>query len=228
MAQLDQFRKSFLTAATFVQRAFKEMDGLSYQDYWQRPAKDGAKSLIEEVLPLAMVAKHLDIPGRRVRCKYLGPPDSICDGEMIIEGEWVKSGFLKPRYNVEVTSAQFESEHLMREALARYGSVFDDPDIHRTGSRNKGNDQIVNRAVAQDGDQVVKDSIRWIADAVARKVEKPYPQPCFLVVAVEPRRPLGIGEWLAVIESFPREVAKSRFDSTFLVHTGVGAVYHAG
>jgi hypothetical protein len=227
MVDLEQFRKRFLTAATFGQRTFKEMEALSHGSYWRRNKRDGSKQLIEEVLPLAMVAKYLDIPGRRVRCKYLGQSDDISDGVIIIKGEWVDSGSLKPRYNIEVTTAQFEREYLMREALARYGSVFDDPDIHRTESRHRGNDQIISRARAHDYDKIVNDAICWIADAVAKKVAIDYPQPCILVIAIEPRRPLHLGEWLTIVRSFPRDVAKCKFDQTFLVHTDVGAVHRA-
>jgi hypothetical protein len=227
VVNLVQFRKRFLTAATFAQRAFREMEALSNESYWQRPKEDHSKFLIEEVLPLAMVAKHLDIPGRRVRCKYLGPSGKS-DGQVKIDGEWVKAGFLKPFYNVEVTLAQFEKAHYVREALARYGSVFDDPDIHRIGLKKWGNGRIVSRAVAKDGDQTIKDSVHWIAKAAAKKIEKSYPQPCLLIIAIDPGRPLALGEWLEVIKSFPRDATRHKFELTFLVHTDVGAVHFAG
>src|SRR5258708_7141639 len=166
MADLEQFRRNHLSASTFAQRAFREMESLSAKDYWYRPKRGGVKKLIEEVLPLAMVAKYLDMPGRRVRCKYLGQSNDTCDGLVTIRGEWVNNGWLDSRYFVEVTSAQFHNEHLKREALARYGSVFEDPDIHRVGSRRKGNDRIVSRAVAQDGDAVVTAAVDWVSKAV--------------------------------------------------------------
>lgn len=225
MAHLDQFRKRFLSAATFARRAFREVENLSRDDYLLRPGRE-IRPLIQEVLPLAMVAKHLDIPSRRVCCKYLGRTDDDCDGEIMLAGEWVESGFLKPRYNVEVTSAQFEKEHYIREALARYGSVFYDPEI----KKERGSGQIISRAVVQDGDQIVKDSIRWVKDAVGKKVNKPkpYPQPCILVIALGLERPLGLSEWLSVVSGFPCDIAKRRFDFAFLVHTDVGAVHYVG
>ncbi len=229
MTHLDQFRKRFLSAATFAQRAFSEIEKLPTKDYWLRPKKSEAKKLIEEVLPLAMVAKYLDIPGRRVSCKYLGQDGGECDGKIKIKGEWVKSGFLEPCYSVEVTSAQFKNEHYLRESLERYGSVFDDPNICRIGSKKRGNDRIVSRAVAQDGDQVVKDLIDWIAGAVDRKVNQhaPYPRPCIFIISLNPWRPLWLSEWLRVIESFPRDIARQSFALTFLVETDRGAVYQA-
>lgn len=221
---MASFRRS-LTAAAFAQRAFKEVEQLPREEYWLRPRDSNAKKLIEEVLPLAMAAKHLDIPGRRVRCKHLGRSDDECDGVITFKGEWVNSGFIKPRYNVEITTAQFEKAHYVREALHRYGGVFDDPDIKRVGSRACGNDQIVSRAVAQDGDQVVKDSLRWVDKAVKEKVRKSYPEPCVLVVSLNPGRPLSLGEWLEVVESFPRELAKSTFEFALLVETDGGIVH---
>jgi hypothetical protein len=172
-----------------------------------------------------MAAKHLDIPGRRVRFKHLGRSDDECDGVIRFKGEWVNSGFIKPLYNVEIPTAQFEKAHYVREALHRYGGVFDDPDIKRVGSRACGNDQIVNRAVVQDGDQVVKDSLRWVDKAVKEKVRKSYPEPCVLIVSLNPRRPLSLGEWLEVVKSFPRELAKSTFEFALLVETDGGIVH---
>ncbi len=224
MVDLTIFRRS-LTAASFAQRAFKEVEQLSDVEYRLRPSTSNAKKLIEEVLPLAMAAKHLDIPGRRVRCKHLGRSDDECDGVLTFKGEWVTSGFIKPRYNVEITTAQFEKAHYVREALHRYGGVFDDPDINRVGSRARGNDQIVSRAVVQDGDQVVKDSIRWVDKAVNEKVRKSYPEPCILLVWLSSGRPLRLGEWLEVVKSFPRELAKSRFELALLVDTDRGVVH---
>lgn len=224
MVDLAIFRRS-LTAASFAQRAFKAVEQLSREEYWLRPRDSDAKKLIEEVLPLAMAAKQLDIPGRRVYCKHLGRSDDDCDGVMTFKGEWVNSGFIKPRYSVEVTTAQFEKAHYVREALHRYGSVFDDPDIKRLGSRARGSDQIVSRAVVQDDDQVIKDSIRWVDKVVKEKVRKSYPEPCVLIVSLSSGRPLSLGEWLEVVKSFPRELAKSRFEFALLVDTDRGVVH---
>jgi hypothetical protein len=228
MVDLEQFRRSNLSASTFAQRAFREMEGLSAKDYWNRPKRSGAKKLIEEVLPLAMIVKYLDIPGRRVRCRYLGQSDDTCDGLVTISGQWVNNGWLESQYFIEVTSAQFPNEHLKREALARYGSVFEDPGIHRVGSKRKGNDRIVSSAVAQDGDAVVTAAAEWIAEAVDKKAGRSYPKPCCLVIALEPERPLYLAEWLTLVQSFPRDLVKGDFAFTFLVHTGAGDVHHAG
>jgi len=204
------------------------MERLSSDEFWYRPARNGVKKLVEEILPLAMTAKFLDIPGRRVRCKYLGESDDPCDGAVTFKGGWVDHGFLNPKYFIEVTSAQFPREHLKREALARYGSVFEDPGIYREGSKKKGNDRIVSVAVAQDGDAVVTAVAEWVYKAVRNKLGRSYPKPCWLIVAIEPERPLHLSEWLTLVQGFPRDLVKQDFDSSFLVHTGVGAVYHAG
>src|ERR1700730_11623472 len=121
MVSLEKFRTDFLTASTFADLAFHEVDALSSDQYWLRSNDRAVKKLVEEVLPLAMVAKFLDIPGRRVCCKYLGESDDSCDGQIIVNGAWVTSGFMEGSYNIEITAAQFKNEHLKREALARYG-----------------------------------------------------------------------------------------------------------
>jgi hypothetical protein len=227
MVNLENFRRNFLSASEFGDLAFKEVETLSSDQYWMRSTDRAVKKLIEEVLPLAMVAKYLDIPGRRVRCKYLGESNDDCDGQILVNGEWVTSGFMEASYFVEITSAQFKNEHLKREALARYGSVFDDPNIHREESRLRGDDKIVNKAVACDGDQEVLDSLSWIAKAVQSKMDKRYLRPCILLISLSPGRPLNLGEWMRIVSEFPRDVARQSFDKVFLVDTSAGVVHHA-
>ena len=227
MVDLDNFRRGFLSASEFADRAFNEVEALSSDKYWMRSTDRSVKKLIEEVLPLAMVARYLDIPGRRVHCKYLGESEDDSDGEILVNGASVTSGFMEGRYYVEITAAQFKNEHLMREALARDGSVFDDPKIHREGSKFHGDDKIVSNAVVCDGDQVVLDSLIWINDAVQSKVNNRYLQPCMLIISLSPGRPLSLGEWARVVSAFPRSVTREAFDKVFLVDTSVGVVHHA-
>jgi hypothetical protein len=227
MVDLNSFRREFLSASEFSDRAFNEMDVLTADQYWMRARDRMVKKLVEEVLPLAMVARYLDIPGRRVSCKYFGESEDDCDGQILVDGEWVTSGFMEARYYVEITAAQFEREHLLREALVRYGSVFDDPKIHREGSKFRGDDRIVSNAVARDGDQEVLDSLSWINAAVQTKVKNRYLQPCMLIVSLSPGRPLSLGEWTRIVNEFPRAVTRERFNKVFLVDASAGVVHHA-
>jgi len=227
VVNLHTFRREFLSASEFSDRAFDEVEELASDQYWMRSTDRAVKKLIEEVLPLAMVARYLDIPGRRVSCKYLGESEDDCDGQILVNGDWVTSGFMEARYYIEITGAQFKNEHLIREALARYGSVFYDPKIHREGSKFRGDDKIISNAVVCDGDQEVLDTLSWINGAVQSKVKNRYLQPCILIISLSPGRPLSLGEWTRIVNEFPRAVTRERFNKVFLVDAIAGVVHHA-
>ncbi len=146
---LEQFRRSFLTTGVFVRRAFASLESLSAEEYWKR-SLPGSKELIEEILPVATLIKHLEVPDRRVRCRFVGGSENH-DAEIRLSGPEVEAGFLEPFYYLEGTSAGFPKAHLRREAMARHGHVFGGPDIRRVGSRARGTDDVESRAVAVDG-----------------------------------------------------------------------------
>jgi hypothetical protein len=171
-----------------------------------------SKELIEEVLPLAAFLKHLEIPGRKIRCRYVGGTDNY-DARIRITGVEVERGFLAPSYFVEITGAAFPKDYLRREALTRNGHVFGGPRIRRVGSRARGTAGVVSEAAAVDGEAAVREMVRWTESAIARKAEKDYPEPTILLVDVLPDRPLRHSEWCSVTE----EVG-DRLDRTAFAH----------
>jgi hypothetical protein len=68
-AVLRQFRASYLTVPAFVKRAYAAIAALEGDEYRARGA--GVKELVEEVMPLAALLKHLENPELHVRCKYV-------------------------------------------------------------------------------------------------------------------------------------------------------------
>jgi hypothetical protein len=90
----------------------------------------GVKELVEEVMPLAALLKHLENPELKVRCKYVGGEASH-DARLRLSGRPVDQGFFEQDYYVEVTSALSPADYLRREALTRYGSVFGGAEIKR-------------------------------------------------------------------------------------------------
>jgi hypothetical protein len=154
---LDRFRRSFLSVPVFVRRAYSVLEALDGDQYRMRSVA-GAKERIEEIIPLAALLKHLEIPDRHVRCRFVGG-DQDHDAQIRISGPEVEHGLIEQRYFVEVTSAIAPYEYLQREALTRYGHVFGGGDIRRIGSKRRGDDQIVSRAVAVDGQAAVENAI---------------------------------------------------------------------
>lgn len=90
----------------------------------------------------------------------------------------------------------------------------------------RGNYQGINRAVAKDGDPEIKDVLVWIRSAVAEELNKSYPRPWILVIAIEPGRPLNLGEWLSVVKRLFARGCSCNL-TTFLVDTDVGEVHKA-
>ena len=228
MVDLNQFRKSHLTAPVFWARALKAADGLPESDVNCSPWRPDVKALLEEVLPVAFLARALDIPERRVRCRYLAEDEDPCDASIRLDGRSVARGFGgPPHYWVEVTSAQFPREDLRREALGLDGAVFGDPNIRSTCSRHRGNRRVISEAVTRDGTAPVDDVCRWVREAVDRKATKTYPEPCLLIVRVLPERNFSLGEWGKVLREVPSQAVCDAFEAVYLVHQYTGEVFHA-
>ncbi|HSS52198.1 MAG TPA: hypothetical protein VLX28_24925 [Thermoanaerobaculia bacterium] len=211
---LRQFRNSYLTAPVFVRRAYTAMAALDGDEYRARGA--GVKELVEEAMPLAALLKHLENPELCVLCKYVGG-NANHDARLRLSGVPVDQGFFEKDYFVEVTSALSPLDFLRREALTSYGSVFGGPEIKRVRSRKRGVNEIVSQAAAQDMDSPLLEAITWVKERLSAKAEKQYPQPCILVVNVEPDRPLGLEEWAALARGVSGNVDRTKFKMTFIV-----------
>lgn len=211
---LEQFRRSFLSSSIFVNRAHVAVGRLTGDTYWTR--KGEAKELIEEVLPIAALLKHLCIPGREVKCR-LAQPYLNHDAELRFAGRDVTRGSHEARYFVEVTSAASKVNHLYRESLATHGYVFGGQKITSTGSKRLGNRSVKSEACAIDHAEMVLDVIRWIRECITAKSTKSYPSPCFLIINLETDRPFDISEWATVIESIADCPDRTKFKRVYLV-----------
>ncbi|MGH9933006.1 MAG: hypothetical protein ACREA9_27790 [Pyrinomonadaceae bacterium] len=190
---LDPFIGNALPAFDFARTAFAIADDLSRAQVYLR-RDPGLKEFLEEVLPMARFATSWEAPERHVTVEYFGP-NHPHDATITLSGAAIDDGFFEPLYDLEVTSAAFRREHLEREALARYGSVFSDPNIHRVGSRRRGDDHIISVASAEDGDTPRKDLESWILTAISAKAGHTYSRASILLVRAEPSRPLALSEW---------------------------------
>jgi hypothetical protein len=213
MSATKNFSKSYLSTATFVSRAYASVDQLSTSQFLMRKGK-GVKRFVEEIMPIAAFLKHFEIPGRRVRCKHF-PGNQNYDAKIHVQGSDVRLGFIEKEYFLEVTSAVSSYDFLEREALAHSGSVFGGGKIRR----EKGSRRILSDAVAEDHDASVIKASEWVVACLTDKANKQtYPQPCILLVQVEPERPLNTREWLTVIENVQGRVNRHAFTATYLVN----------
>jgi hypothetical protein len=203
--------------------AFAAMDNLHTQEFELRRDPE-VKRLVEEILPIAMFAKSLEGPERHIVVTYFGDSQTF-DGEIIVSGATVESGFLESKYYLEITSAVAPYEYLQREALARYGSVFGGPNIRRSGSSGRGDAGVSSKPVVRDVGDDLEDAKRWVRQAISSKCGRAYPQPCLLLVRVEPESNLSLTDWASLISSVRDVCLASDFKSVYVVHTSTGAVH---
>lgn len=220
---LDQFRRSFLSVSVFVHRAYSAHKALTAQEIRSRSA-EGSKELIEEILPLAAFLKHFEVPNRNVRCKFKGGSEEY-DAEIRIFGPEVERGYLSSHYFVEVTTATSPVDYLEREALNRYGHVWHDPDIHRSGSRRKGNDQILNQPTVLDDKHEVRNAISWVKERIHSKSNKIYPKPCILIINAIPEWPPSLEEWCYLKSQIESFIDREKFERTYVVNSSKNFVF---
>lgn len=217
MSRLDKF-KNYLTVSTFVERAYNELEALDYEQYYLLNGED-IRKLVQEILPLTAFLKYFERPDRRVKCRYfLG--NQNYDAKLKLEGSDIVKGFFEATYFVEVTKAECEEyEHLRREALHLYGSVFGGKDIRKVGSKRKGTYKIESRAMAVDMDYDVKETVELVKKVLEKKYSKrkPYPSPCILLVQVETGRPLALTEWCILVKAIHGTVNREKFRATYII-----------
>jgi hypothetical protein len=223
---LRQFSRSYLSVPVFVSRAYRALETFPAEAIRAR-CRAGPKELVEEILPLTALLKHLERPPRLLRCKYVAAK-SQHDARIRFAGREVALGFLRPEYFVEITTANSPTDHLRREALNLYGTVFGDPNIRAEGSRRKGTRQIINRATAVDAGANLRNSIEWTTQRILDKGTKSYPQPCILLVNLEPARPLRINEWPELIANTAPHINKAVFPHAYIADWQAGLVFPLG
>src|ERR1044072_1001726 len=220
---LEPFIGRSIPAFDFARAAFEFADSLT-ADEGPLCQVRVVKRFLEEILPIATFAKAWEKPERHLTVEYFGGNHPY-DATVSLHGAAIAAGFFEPLYYIEVTSAVFENEHLEREALARYGSVFGDPNIHRVGSKRRGDDRIVSQATAQDGDAPVATLTDWVIRAITEKADHTYPDPSLLLLRAEPSRPLALSEWCSVVASCHQAARASQFKSVVLVDWFNAAVH---
>jgi hypothetical protein len=213
---IEPFVRKALPAFEFARLAYDIADNLTPDQVNLRKEPPNIKPFLEEVLPIATFAKIWEMTGRHLTIEYFGPNHPY-DAMISLRGSEVDKGFIKSSYYLEVTSAVFEHEHLEREALARDGAVFHDPNIHHVGSLHRGDRRIVSHATAEDGDTPLKDLQTWILSAIEAKDSHAYMKPSILIVRAEPSRPLALSEWSSLVATASPVARTSQFNAVVVV-----------
>jgi hypothetical protein len=223
MSILNKF-KNWLHVSTFVSRAYSEINKIDNNEFFRRKNRE-TKKLIEEILPLATFLKYFEGPERKIKCIYFSDNRKY-DARIKIKGIEVEKGFIESEYYLEVTIAENQKiEHLRREALARYGSVFGGEKIRRVINKKKGINKIESNPSIQDIDYPVKAAIQLSKRAIEKKINENYPKPCLLIVQVTTDRNFSISEWAELAKELQTFKNNNTFQSIFIVNWGTNMTF---
>ncbi len=175
--------------ALFEEHWFRIHKSLSREEVLLRHERN-TKLLIEEIEPLAFVARSLQSSGYRVEIRFTGDRERY-DGELLLSKDEGSRGAAKHCFHVEVVRAQFGGDHLIREASHRMRQdgirhVQVDPSIRRASSGIAGIPAVECGGEAFHNGFVIQDLIASIGRSIESKTSKSYPAPCLLVVDAHP------------------------------------------
>ena len=213
---LEKFLGGFIDSFEFAKLAYQEAASLTNEEYFK--LSGSAKQLIEEILPIALLAQHLRTPELHVDIRWFNDSEAR-DGKIRLQGKPVDIGFYQAEYFVEVTTAVSPKDYLQREALYEDGIVYGGDTIHRHGKRGS---PIISEPEVLEGKATVIRATNWIIDCVRAKASKTYPNPCILIVNVKPEKSLSILDWAYIFETIQTDVIESDFESIYAID-----VYHS-
>jgi hypothetical protein len=213
---LQEIAEQRLSSDEFVRRAWEMLLRLPATESRLRTGP-GMKQLFDEVLPLAGFVRAIETPARGVHCTYRRGNQNF-DAEIELDGPEVERGFVPPRLWAEITVARHPMDYLHREALERNGFVFPGNNIKRTAPRRSPESRISNGAEVQDGDAFVLDAAARTIEAVRAKSLTVYPEPCVLIVSVEPQTYPNIHQCSRIASEVAHAVPQRQFAYVSLVH----------
>lgn len=206
----SKFSSEYTDSFEFSKAAHQEALGLADEDYFN-PSRS-TKQLIEEILPIALLAQHLRTPELQVEALWFNDSKSR-DGKIRLKGKPVELGFYEAEYFVEVTTAVSPKDYLKRECLQKYGFVFGGDGI----SRQKQEPFILSEPEVQETGAYVTRLANWIVARIKEKLGKPYPTPCILVVNTKPEKKLSILDWAYIFEVMQTETIAFNFKRIYAI-----------
>ena len=177
------------------------------------------KRLIEEIVPLGVLARSKDLPQSRVSCRYTGKSSHEPDGILKIRGWLVNRNHLPANYLVEMTTAAHPNAHLMRELLSTHEIVYGGGHIEATGTKKDPNRKIISKPVVGYDDAKEHDTnSELVKAAIKQKSKKEYPSNTILAINLRPEGILTLQK-LAKIEEDNRLIANaSNFLGVYLIY----------
>jgi hypothetical protein len=199
-----------VSAFDYIRSVYERLDLLPNEEYYMRGKKNSldAKRLVEEELPLAVVLKHLIRPGIMVECEHLDGYQSF-DASIRITDVFAEKTVVE-EFDIEITLAVGEQDHLIRESMYVHGFSSGDPVIP------KG--EIRQRYFAKDLDHYWKKAVELIRRSIERKNGKSYTEGTRLIVSiVNDGRPFSIQDLGYINDSIHEVAIRSDFTVIYVV-----------
>lgn len=201
---LVEFTNIYLSVPEFIRLTNKNFDALSRDDLLRR-TNDEIKKFIEEIIPISKFLKFFEMPGRNLKFCYCDG-DQNFDGVLKVDGDHVKNGSLLNSYYVEVTTISDgeDKDHLKREALLKYGYVYDDDNI-AYNKKKKG--EIIQSVCIRDRSKLPSLITSKIIKRISKKNKKKYPENCILIIEnnLMMKGNLNLKEWHDILISTKEE-----------------------
>lgn len=218
LMDLKEFSSEFIDSFEFAKFAHQKAFVLTDKEYFD--LSGSVKPLMEEILPIALLAQHLRTPELQVDVLWFNDSEPR-DGKLRLKGKPVELGFYESEYFLEVTTAVSPKDYLQREALLKNGSVHGGDNIKRQG---KSRSPIISKPEVRDSNASVDRAIQWIIDCVRSKASKTYPIPCMLIVNVKPEKVLSVLDWADVFKSVHKAEIESNFKRIYAIDAYHNAV----
>ena len=174
--------------------------------------------LIEEVLPLCRYVQEHYRAGRYLSVKWSSGSQSF-DAIITQQGAMVEALDLPARAHVEVTGAMHPNEYLRREALEKYGFVFDLDGLERAVI--DGEKTVITQPVGRLGFSHVEQFAGYLREAISRKTQKtpPYPLGSTLVVYCALNTVYDTNDWEMLMEIVRPTINMGPFREVYVYDT---------
>ncbi|MBI5815675.1 MAG: hypothetical protein HZB29_08715 [Nitrospinae bacterium] len=190
-----------LPARDFIEKAHNVFEMVRTSDNGVsklRNLEGQCKKIIEEILPIASFLGYFERPGLILYCQYHTGNQNY-DARLFCDGPLVGRGYSK-EYYLEVTVAQHENEHLVRECLEKGIACFGPLGITSTGTINSVTRKIESKPCVSDPQETIDRHLRYIKERIEAKQKKEYKSDTFLIVSLSTDTVLMKEELLGIFQ----------------------------
>lgn len=222
MIDLQRYRERYLGLSEYLAAIEADLRFIEAQpdadDIIRLKEPDGVKQLVEEIWPtyklMAILARLAVFP----KVQFIDQEKADC--RLMFEGSDAEMHGYGGEFNLQITTAIPENEHLVREKLSKDGFCWGDPAIHRDPKTKT----IIADSVAVDGDFHYREMVRLVEKALIKKNAKGYPDYFWLLINIDLNNAGGIEEDITLRNHLSQHCDLSRFSRIYTYNNATGLV----